>query len=291
MKTVQQIMKVAPVNGDVGIEIELEGHNLPHTPDFWNMERDGSLLGESMEYVLRKPSTAEEATKALQYLKGLFKVNQTVINDTVRAGVHIHINCQKLTYVQLYNFFTLFLILETPLVKWCGEGRSGNLFCLRCKDADYLLTSLRQAVKEKEFLKIFKTDDLRYAAMNVKALGQYGSLEFRTLRSCADLTRVDKWFKVLLGLRHHAEALDNPMEIISKFSYLGPNEFAKKYLGDFYNELDLENLHTDMHEGMRNAQHVAFACEDWNRLLPNTRTIGSLEFEEGSDPVEPEEDF
>lgn len=291
MKTVQQLMKVKPVDGDIGIEIELEGRDLPMTNHYWRMERDGSLQGESMEYVLRQPSSTVEASKALQYLQVCFKDMGTKINDTVRAGVHIHINCQKLTYVQLYNFFVLFMIMEVPLVQWCGEGRSGNLFCLRCKDADYLLSALREAVRTQKFVEVFKTDNLRYAAMNVKALAQYGSLEFRTLRSSSDLTRVDRWFKVLLNLRQHAERIQGPGDIISEFSYLGPHEFAKKYLGDFYKELKLETLEQDMHEGMRNAQHVAYSCENWDKLLPDTKCVGGLEFPVDADPFEPEEDF
>ena len=42
--------------GEVGIEIELEGHGLPRMDfEYWRAERDGSLRGEAVELVLKKP--------------------------------------------------------------------------------------------------------------------------------------------------------------------------------------------------------------------------------------------
>lgn len=61
MKTVMQwfgIREDFAAKGDVGIEIEVEGKNLPkHFEKYWRVEADGSLRGEdNAEYVLEKPS-------------------------------------------------------------------------------------------------------------------------------------------------------------------------------------------------------------------------------------------
>lgn len=42
-QTMQQLMGVSPTKGDVGIEIEVEGRNLPRAADGWRMEHDDSL--------------------------------------------------------------------------------------------------------------------------------------------------------------------------------------------------------------------------------------------------------
>ena len=124
------------VSGDIGVEIEVEGIGIPAARKYWSNEEDGSLKGESREFVLKEPSTLEGVKDALGYLDALYTANETTVHDSVRAGVHIHINCQKLTMTQLYNFMVVYLILENVLVKWCGNYRQGNLFCLKASDAE-----------------------------------------------------------------------------------------------------------------------------------------------------------
>src|SRR3546814_18812942 len=92
-----------------------------------------------------------------------------------------------LTMTQLYSFMTVYLILENVLVGWCGHSRCGNLFCLRASDAEWLLTSIRAAAEGRTFKHSLHSDNLRYASMNVKALGDYGSLEFRAMRGTREM--------------------------------------------------------------------------------------------------------
>lgn len=208
MLTVFKEMKLrSKTKGDIGVEIEVEGKRLPRLDKYWRNEHDGSLRGEeNMEYVLQKPGTLKEVREALDYLDNAYKKNKSVVDDTVRAGVHIHVNCQELTMCQLYSFFCVYMILEEMLVKFCGEHREGNLFCLRIKDADYTLSCIRRAMLTKDFRQIFHNDDLRYSAMNVKALGDYGSLEFRTMRGTRDLDLIYTWAEILFNLREYAKS-------------------------------------------------------------------------------------
>lgn len=285
-------------DGDIGVEIEVEGINLPNMKSYWRNERDGSLAGaENREYVLAKPMTLDGVKKALRYMEGQFERYQTTIDDAVRAGVHIHINCQQLTLTELYNFITCFLLLENLLVKWCGKTREGNLFCLRGKDASYLISRLISAIKDKRrILGLLHSDQLRYAALNVKALGDYGSLEFRSMRSTRDLGKIEQWATILLNLRESAKKFANPQEIIQKFSMEGPATFAKGLLGDFWESVsDLykskDEMNKDLYEGMRMAQDVAYGVDSWEKWDSKLRKIGDLEFEQDDEPDEPEEDF
>src|SRR3546814_10629127 len=52
-------------NGEVGVEIEMEGDYLPVHVDGWRAEPDGSLRGNSMECVFQR---SEEHTSELQSL-------------------------------------------------------------------------------------------------------------------------------------------------------------------------------------------------------------------------------
>lgn len=293
MSTVAKEMGIKRlVTGDVGVEIEVEGRNLPVMAKYWNNEQDGSLQGvESREYVLKRPMTLKEVENALDHLDSEYIRWKTIVDDTVRAGVHVHINCQQLTMTQLYNFMTIYLILEDVLVKWCGESRCGNLFCLRASDAEYILTSIRAAAEGRRFKATFHTDNLRYASMNLKALGDYGSLEFRAMRGTRDLKLIYTWAETLLGLREFAKQFNNPAEVVEAFSVQSPTRFMKNALGTNYEIFSRDGQEKLLWEGVRNAQDIAF-CADWSKFDPKMRKIGELEFPEDAQNVdEPEEDF
>ncbi|MNQ03990.1 putative amidoligase enzyme [compost metagenome] len=270
MKNVMYWFGIPPekkVDGDVGVEIEVEGRHLPITQKYWRMEHDGSLQGpENREYVLTNPMTLNQVSLALKYLDLMYKKAGSEVHDTVRAGVHIHINVQRLNIVELYNYMTLYIILEELLVTYCGKYREGNLFCLRTCDADYLLHQLRQVARTKRFRHLVD-DNLRYASMNVKALGTYGSLEFRAMRGTRDLDAIHKWAEILLNLREVAKTFVDSTDIINGFSEGEAAGFINRCLGK--NAPLFEHVggaNGMVIRGMRRAQDVAFAC-NWQDFL------------------------
>jgi hypothetical protein len=294
--------------GDIGLEIEVEGVNLPqlHLPVQWRADQDGSLRGlESAEYVLREPLTLPLVKQALDNLDKCYIKNKTTVDETIRAGVHVHINCQQLTMTQLYTFMTLYLVLENLLLKYCGDTREGNLFCLRTSDAEFALFQIVEAAKDQHFSMRFESDQLRYASMNVKALSDYGSLEFRAMRGTRDLGAIYKWAEILLSLRDAAIKEKCPSSIIGDFSTLGPESFIKKYLGpNAAYFLTVKDFKQNLFTGMRLAQLVAFSVDwkdwekkDFNELVGKKITtkyidIGELEFpDDGIFKIEPMEDF
>lgn len=249
--------------GDVGVEIEVEGRHLPNPEKYWRREADGSLRGpESAEYVLSSPLPITKLPLALKSLKLDYKASGAVIDDSVRAGIHVHINVQDLNMVEVYNYITLYLILEELLTKYCGESREGNLFCLRACDAEYLIQCLTNAAKTQRFRRLV-TDDLRYSALNVKALGEHGSLEFRSMRSTNDFDVIQTWAEILVGLREKARTYTDPTDIINGFSEGESKTFLEGVLGDkaamFMAYAGWEGC---LRRGMRIAQEVAF-CVKW----------------------------
>lgn len=295
MKTVMQwfaLAKKDKTDGDVGIEIEVEGERLPYLNKFWKNEEDGSLRGpETREYVLAKPMLLNEAHVALQYLDAQYKENESVVYDSVRAGVHVHINVQKLNMIELYNFMVLYIILEEVLVRFCGPYREGNLFCLRTCDADYLLGQLQNSAETRQFNNLV-SDQLRYASMNVKALGTYGSLEFRAMRGTRDLDLIYKWAEVLLNLREVAKGYSSPDKIIEGFSEGEAKGFLMNALGDNVKDFLCEGYEGMLVDGMRRAQDVAY-CVDWQDYHEVAKKIiGDLEFPLDCEfPNEPLEDY
>lgn len=255
-------------HGDIGIEIEVEGNRLPEIEDgVWHSDEDGSLRGESIEYVLDHPLCIGEVPGALSRITDAYTGHRSTIKDSVRCGVHIHVNVQKLSIVELYNFITLYAMFEGLLLDYCGIGRIGNFFCLPLSKSLGVITVLRNAAKRANFL-MLHNDEYRYCALNVKSLGDYGSLEFRALRSTDDMDKIYKWAAILLHLREIACTYSSPKDVIFDSSMLGTQGMHGKVFAKFihHNEfMNCNNTKRKLREGLRSAQAIAFAC-DWGKL-------------------------
>lgn len=254
-------LRINPVEGDIGIEIELEGRDLPDGGfGHWRSERDGSLRGHSVELVLKEPCPRELVSDRLKEVNTRLEKLGSFIEDSGRAGLHVHVNIQKLTDVQLVNFICLYMVFENTLVEWCGDRRVGNLFCLRTCDASGYMEVLRRCVTSGNWGTL-GTDEVRYASMNLKAIPQYGSLEFRAMRSTVDAEDIQVWVNLLLALRDRAQEYDNPIQIVERFSVDGPETLFTKTFGPLHDALQFSAK--DMLDGIRNAQWIAYCRNSW----------------------------
>ena len=175
-----QIFRRNVVDGDVGLEIEVEGNKFKkeYIPKPWMYTHDGSLRGEDCaEYLLRNPISFNEVPEACYKLWEMMENYGSVLDDSNRTSVHVHLNFGREYKNRVCCFVSLFFIVEEILMEWCGDHRVGNLFCLRGKDAPAIVSKI------KEFL----TDDnlnslptgLHYANLNIHALQKMGSIEVR----------------------------------------------------------------------------------------------------------------
>jgi hypothetical protein len=264
------------IEGTYGIEIEVEGVNLPSVSPKtllkagWVQKKDGSLRGqENAEYVFEGPASFEESVKRLKFLWNKFQEAGTIFDDSNRTSVHVHVNCQDFYLDRLASFGILWFSVEDILTEFCGDHRVGNLFCLRASDAPAIITHFC------EFLQTgpdcFITDNLHYAGFNLEALQKFGSIEIRTLRGTADLSVITFWLKIIDRLYTLSEQWDDPRLLVSQFSALGPQGFFNMIFGDLAPEL-LRNLpphctnqwiSDSMYDSIRRVQPVAY-CVDWD---------------------------
>lgn len=238
----------------IGVEIEVEGVGLRLNVEGWASHDDGSLRGEAVEYVLPTPLTLPTVKNRLNALSEALEGCD--IADTGRAGVHIHINIQDMEEQHVFNFIVLYLIFEEVLIRYCGEDRIGNLFCLRMKDAEYLEELLIEAARRKDFAVLY-TDDIRYASINCKALVQYGSLEFRGMRSTIDSDVLVPWIEMLLALKEKAKCYHQASEIIVDLSRFSPEGLAKDIFTKHFDKLNYPDLTHDVMQCMRGCQMLA----------------------------------
>lgn len=250
-------------HGDVGIEIEVEGVNLPLGYKNWRKERDGSLRGESGEYILREPIPINDVQKNLADLAKAFKDTGATFNHSPRAGIHVHINVCDLSLKEVMTMVCAYIIIEELLINFCDKSRNGNHFCLTTYDASYLLNLFRQACMMEE-VQLLNTGDVRYAALNITSLFKYGSVEFRALESTNDFNKVNTWVQMLYKLKLATKQFRDPQDLLMSFSmkdYVAVlNQIMGEYAPILNNNPDIHNI---LRQGVLRAQDIAFS-RDWS---------------------------
>jgi hypothetical protein len=247
---------------EIGIEIEMEGRGLDIPRNrFWNCKVDGSLRGESREFISNGPMRREIVGLKLNMLQD--RLHRAVLAPSDRCGVHIHINCQYLTFHEVFNFMFLYLVLEEVLVSYCGESREGNMFCLRASDAEYFVDRMIECKRTSDLRSLIKDggDQIRYASINPGALFKFGSLEFRALRTPTDLTEIEEWMWILTKVKDAALSLDDPMQVIEDYSGMGEDRFLEHIMGADLSLLlqkRVKNIPTKVLNGIRLVQDIAY---------------------------------
>lgn len=260
-----------PTKGEVGLEIEVEGKNIPKDgaiPPPWVYHIDHSLRGaENAEYVLAKPIAFDDVPKALDKLWKTFDEWKSVFDDSNRTSVHVHLNCQEFYLNRLTAFFALWYALEEPLTEFCGEHRVGNLFCLRAVDAPALVTYMKRFVKNDGAGGL--PEILHYGGLNPNALYKYGSLEIRTLRFDGKQETIQTFLNILQRLYLYSAEFSDPREVVALFSSGGPLSYFDTLLGDQAPIVKAaigwsnQEIADAMYRGIRFAQEICY-CRDWD---------------------------
>ena len=278
--------KMRKAQGQVGIEVEVEGNwfrkggesddeeecDNGNLPDYWCYHHDGSLRGEdNAEYVLRRPIPFDKVGEAVDSLWQMFKEDNTVLTESNRTSVHVHLNIQQFHLNRLCSLLALYLSVEEVLTAWCGESRVGNLFCLRTKDAPAILSRMREYFRENGEVRF--SDGMHYAGINPQAIHKLGSVEIRTLRGATEPELIKKWVAILERLYTLSEAFPDPRSICDAFSANGPSGFFMEILGEHANTVasecgyNTEQLNNALYDGIRAAQELCYAC-DWDAFVP-----------------------
>lgn len=262
-------LESTPKDG-IGLEIECEGENLFMTPlSYWSVHNDGSLRATNghppAEYVLNKPLTRDDLPKALEYLTGKLKGSKVL--DSPRTSVHVHMNCLELTVKQIITWVCLYLCLEDLIVEYGGANRVGNMFCLRVKDAEQFLFTLRDCIQSDSYSSL-GSDNLRYTSCNVSALHKFGSLEFRALRGTVNQEVILQWVNILTELKTSSLKLDNPQQVVSWFESVkhDPKLFLRQVLPTYY-YLFIQNpgLKQMIWDAIRRVRDIAWAIPEWEQ--------------------------
>lgn len=270
-----QIFHTRPVDGQVGIEIELEGNKFKkeYVVSPWAYVEDHSLRGEdNAEYILRSPIQFDEVPESVRTLWDMIEDYGTVLDDSNRTSVHVHLNFGQAYKDRVCCFVSLFYIVEEILMEWCGDHRIGNLFCLRGKDAPGIVTKIRDFLSDDERGVSAVSEGLHYANLNIHALAKLGSIEIRGMRGAMDPETVITWVSILERIYKLSNTYDDPRQICEGLSGQGPLQFVKHILGEHYELVRAGISFTDQQvtqsawEGIRLAQDLCY-CRDWSKYV------------------------
>lgn len=265
--------------GDIGIEIEMEGNViLPHpdlcskTHAYWGAKPDHSMKGPGLEYYLWHPIPRNEVKPAIKYLKKFWKDAGCKLKPTNCDAVHVHMNCRELSLDKTMSFILLLVLLEDLLVRWCGESREGNLFCLRTRDAEGLLSVLRTALIKKDFGSLYY-EHLKYAAINIAPLASFGSVEIRCMQTPKDIDLVTKWVEMLCCIYDTAIKLENIRDVVDVLSYRHYDELLLSIFGEYAEEFLFPDADRLLADGRERVKEVVYSAHIYKERKKNKTLI------------------
>lgn len=262
MKKLWELLVQREQAGDFGIEIEVEGLRLPilEGDKYWRSEADGSLRNGGTEYVLKKPLGLKYIAPVLRHLQHRFDDVEAEPEFSFRTSVHVHMNVQKLEMSHIFNTIYTYLLLEDVLMNFCGEGRKANRFCLRARDAEYLMEILSNLFRHgEEGLRYIPNNMARYSAINIEAMLKYGSLEFRAMQGNMDVERIVTWCKGLENIRTFACKFATPAEVYNHYIKLEAQAFFNEVMGEVAPAFECPDLVKNIQQGFSLSIDLPFA--------------------------------
>lgn len=229
-----ELTGVPEKQGDIGLELEIEGERLPTEITGWDIHSETSLRGKGgrtvireesqedtpREYVTARPVLYRSLLPKLRTLNAALTRTGVTVNLTQRASTHIHLNMGPETLQTFLSFVMTFCAVEPLLLRLCGPMRNGNLFCLPSYETGELAHTIRALVKRYAKKASTKVNLYswpsrgKYACLNLDPMATQGSVEVRCFPNSIDPEVVDSWARWLVVMRDQsrtvniAEALD-----------------------------------------------------------------------------------
>lgn len=250
-----------------GLEFEAENVkvDLPHGDSesgFWKAEKDNSLRGHAMEFVLREPLFGEDLVNSFKWLCKWATDNNFEVN--YRTGLHVHIDVRNLEANQLVSMLVYYALFEPVLFKWIGDEREGSIFCMPFYKAESGIEDVIRAFKSPSRMKDYAAKIDRYGALNLNALAKYGSVEWRHMQTTFDFERILKWVNIAQAFKKYAKHNPlNPQELLAELSKIGPSALFHKIVGDRAFDLwDYDSENKVWGVGLPIAQEMAVLLDD-----------------------------
>lgn len=220
----------------LGVEVEVEGcksNNLSskdRESGYWTAKEDHSLREGGMEFVFSEPLFGTDVVQAVTYLMETAKTRKWKISE--RTGIHAHVDMRGMELSKFQNFCILYALVEPAIYRWVGEGRDRNIHCLPWYAADADLDMIAGVFKEPNLGVGFIKQMNRYSGLNLNSLQQFGTAEFRHLKTTFDTQRMLDWLNIILSLKRAAVAWQGaPADLIKEIKILRAYGFLFRVFG------------------------------------------------------------
>jgi hypothetical protein len=230
----------------LGVEVECENVNSPLSyagdprASYWTAKKDDSLRNGGMEFVFTDPLYGADAVAAIEFLCEHAKHQGYTIST--RTGLHAHVDVRNMEVSKFRNFCTTYAIVEPLIYNFIGDKRSGNMFCLPWWAADTDVEKFSRMLPEAETNPHRTRENLRafhkYSGLNLQALVNFGTVEFRQMRTTFDSARILDWLNIILSIRKFAvEFNGGPNQLCGMLQSYGAYVFASKVFGSLISKV------------------------------------------------------
>lgn len=211
--------KVSVNNRLIGIEFEIEGFKAGgiNYTDFPLLEfkSDGSLRDSGIE-IVTLPVLGEDIVLALLELKEVLKLSATTPYCSARCGLHVHVDMRDCTTEQLLKVLCVYSITEALLLKYCGEHREDNPYCIPLTDCLSENTVYKHLFySKKDYFQNGLQGTKKYTALNILPLNALGTIEFRLHKGTLDTDEVLQWVNMLLNLVNYSVTTEKDVQQIT----------------------------------------------------------------------------
>lgn len=251
----------------MGIELEVEcmpGVVLPDNVTMWNKQHDGSLAN-GVEYVLSAPMAGKQLSAAIHEI-----MDGGTYTRTLTGSTHIHMDMldEETSPAVLQTMVAMVYVMEPMLYaagdasrEWCGYANR-----LMTGPDEILSEVLRGDLDPDRFRNIYSRNTSsfgRYYGLNMAALIDYGSLEFRYFPTATSKDELVSWVRLVQKFKVAAAKLGsvaNFQEVVEderKFS-----EFLAENFEGFEHLFDSLGGYVKVRNDFRKGMISSFVGED-----------------------------
>lgn len=260
----------------MGIELEIENPQgsrraISDTTEFraWSRHQDGSLAN-GREYVLRTPLAGKQLTEAIAEIMmyGPFDKN-------MRGSTHIHMDMldPDTSHETLRILILLVYSLEPVLY---AVGDKGRMYCGFCNpmetgDAQVIRDAMNPDISPEMFRDRYNRaspGSSRYYGLNLLALGDYGSLEFRYFPTASTAEELVRYTKLVQCFKKAALSISTVDQLLAIYS--NEDSFRSFISTNFPDYMDLFQENTSFILASSSLQKARIVCSLPERV-PNTR--------------------
>lgn len=184
----------------VGIEVEAENvRDARYDVLFWNVKEDNSLRNHGIEFV-SCPLVGEQIVYALHSLESQMSADTSFSH---RTSVHVHMNVQDMSPIQISKLLLVYLTVERLLYRFVGHHRDKNIFCVPLYDLE-MVSSLYKSLKTIPKHPLMQGEGTRYSGLNFDPVLKFGTVEFRHMHGTNNSQRLLTWINLIMCIKQHA---------------------------------------------------------------------------------------